>query len=115
MKVVDFNAEYKVGTGDIYLSIIIGDAQLGSSIVYVEDKEIKKGDINHEKIGSGIDLMGKKIKIKTVVTDVNDMSNYISVTYSLSGGASPLSITKESVVDEDGDSVIHRAVFSIKQ
>ena len=113
MKVVDLKSEYKADNDNkINISIIIGDAQIGSSIIYLENQEIGKGDIHNLEIGIGSQLIGKKLIIKSVVTDVNDMSNYTSITYMISGGLFDQTFTSKAVVDENGDSVIYRAIFS---
>ena len=115
MKVIDLKTEYNVKEQEsISLNIVIGDAQIGASIVYLEDKEIGRGEIQKLKIGLGSTIKGKKLKIKSVVTDVNDMTKQTSITYELIGGIFDQSFCSKGTVEENGDSIIYRAIFSLK-
>lgn len=115
MKVIDLKTDYNVKEQELTsLNIIIGDAQIGASIVYLDDEEMGRGIIQVLEIGIGSAIKGKKIKIKSVVSDVNDMTNQTSITYQLTGGILDQSFTSKSTVEENGDSVIYRAIFSLK-
>ena len=81
MKTVDLRADYEVDSKPVKLTIIVGDAQIGSSVVALEKSEKGRGDIDDLPIGPGPKVRGKKLKTKSVVTDVNDMTNRTSVTY----------------------------------
>lgn len=76
------NQVVSVPTDDEFLSITIGNAQIGGS--FVEDQDgnlIVKGIVTNFNLGKGSTLIGKKIKIFTNVLDVNDMSDDIIVTH----------------------------------
>ncbi len=101
--------EYHVAEGSVSLSITVGDAQMGASAVWLEGKKILQGDdIRNARIGDGRELRGKELVIKTVVTDVNDKTNHISVTYDLAGGVKEAELFLESTVQENGESVLYR-------
>lgn len=57
------------------------------------------------ELGSGDSLIGKILKIKTVVTDANrnPNDNASKLYLVLTGGSKPFSRTLESTVDTDGD------------
>ena len=69
MKVIDLRADYEVGSNDVKLTIVIGNAQIGSSIVKLQSSEKGRGDIDKLLIGPGGSIKGKSIKIKSAVTD----------------------------------------------
>lgn len=115
MKVIDLRTDYHVKEQEpIILNILFGDAQIGSSIIFLEDQELGRGEIKELEIGIGGNLKGKKLKIKSVATDVNDMSNHTSITYEFKGGMFDHSFFSKGIVEENGDSIIYRAIFSLK-
>lgn len=95
------------------LQVVIGDAQIGTSAVWLGSKRIHTGDVNALTIGKGADISGKKLKVKSVVTDVNDKTNWTSVTYKLTGGQIASVNTLQSQVQQEGDSLVYRAIFSL--
>lgn len=104
--------EYETAEEVVKLSIDYGDAQLGSSLVKLDDRELARGDAIHDlSIGQGAGLTDSALSIKSVVTDVNDMTDRTSVTYALTGGATDLRCTLECIVDRNGDSAIYRTTF----
>jgi len=110
---LSLETDYHVGSKDVTISIVIGDAQLGASVLKIDSKEIKRGDkIQNFNVGNGPKLKGKTLSIKTVVTDVNDKTNHTSVTYKLKGGAKDNDFYLDATVDNEGDSVIYRAKFN---
>lgn len=107
--------DYAVDAGDVTLTVIIGDGQLGSSLVRLGEKELATGDIDRLKIGKGSAIAGKELFVKTVVADVNDNTNHTSVRYELKGGAADQTFDLDASVDEEGGSVIYRATFDLKK
>ncbi len=110
---VNLQTDYAVDSGDVSLTITIGDGQLGSSLVRLNDKELGIGEIDGLKVGKGSAVAGKELFIKTVVTDVNDKTDHTSVRYELKGGASDQTFDLDGSVDEEGGSVIYRATFNL--
>ena len=112
---VALNTVYELTTGEVTVSVVIGEGQIGSSLVRVGPKEIAIGAVTKQKIGKGSALAGKALLIKTVVTDVNDQTNRLSVRYELQGGKADKVFDLESTVAEEGDSVVFRATFKLKK
>jgi hypothetical protein len=113
MKVINLVADYEVAAGEVTLSVIVGDAQIGSSIVKVGSREIARGVIVDAPIGAGAAISGQPLFVKSVVTDVNDSTNHTSVTYVLRGGRKDQQFQSAGTVDENGDSIIYRAKFNL--
>ena len=64
-------------------------------------------------VGKGASIKGKTLSIKSVVTDVNDMTNHVSISYELTGGATLQTVKAEADVEHEGDSVIYRATINL--
>lgn len=88
---------------DVKISVDFGNGQFGTSLLRVGTKS-KIGDLSDFVVGKGAAVRGKKATIKSVVTDVNDKTNNVSASYTLSGGAQEQEFVLESVVDEEGGS-----------
>jgi hypothetical protein len=114
LKRVSIETSYKVATDVVTLSIVIGDAQMGASIVKLDDRELgEPGEIDDLVVGKGPTIKGKTLFVKSVVTDINDMTNHTSISYELKGGAAPQTFTAQSDVENEGDSVIYRATIHL--
>lgn len=113
MKRVQMETDYKVATDSVKLSIVIGDAQIGSSLVLLDQSELGRGEINAVAVGAGPQIRGKTLSVKSVVTDVNDATNHTSITYRLSGGAADQAFSQSATVDAEGDSVIYKATIHL--
>jgi len=99
---------YVVGQGRISLSVMIGNAQIGSSLVKLGEKEIGRGNINNLPIGNGSELVGKVLSIKTIVSDVSDKTNLLTVRYALKGGKIDKDYDLREEVAKEGESTIFR-------
>jgi hypothetical protein len=88
---------------DVKISVTFGNGQFGTSSLRVGTKS-KIGELSDFSLGKGAGIKGKKATIKSIVTDVNDKTNNVSATYTLSGGAQEQEFGLESVVEEEGDS-----------
>jgi hypothetical protein len=113
VKSVSLVTDYEVAAGDVKLSVVVGDAQIGSSIVKLGTKPLAQGEIANLTIGSGPKVKNKPLFVKSVVTDVNDSTNHTSVTYRLTGGRVDQDFLSTATVDENGDSIIYRAKFNL--
>lgn len=113
MKTVTLITDYDVGQKQVRLSIVVGDGQIGSSVVKLGKKLIAKGDIDKVLLGSGAQLRGKTLFVKSVVADVNDQTNHTSLTHQFRGGAGNQDFVSQASVEQDGDSVIYRAKFNL--
>ncbi len=108
---VDLDASYTVRNSQpVKLTVVIGDAQLGTSLVRIGTRQpLAVGQIKGLSLGKGSTLRGRTLFIKSVVTDVNDKTNHTSITYRLSGGVAPTSLGLEATVETEGDSIVYRA------
>lgn len=111
---VHLKKSYQVLTEKVKMSVVIGDGQIGSSVIRLENQLLRMGDINDLEIGNGNDLIGKKLTVKSIVADVNDQTNYTSITYKLSGGKEEGNFKLEENVTNDGDSIIYRAEINFE-
>jgi hypothetical protein len=116
LKRVSIETDYKVAAGNVVLTVVIGDAQMGSSIARLDDRELgPPGAIEDLVVGKGASIKGKTLSVKSVVTDVNDKTNHMSISYQLKGGAAPQTVKAEADVEHEGDSVIYRATINLVQ
>lgn len=113
MKIVVLITDHEVEDKQVRLSVIIGDAQIGASVVKLGKKQLKTGVIDDLALGTGSDLRGKALFVKSVVTDVNDSTNHTSLTYRFRSGTKVRDFVSMATVDQDGDSVIYRAKFNL--
>lgn len=108
VKSVKLETDYEVGDDPVRISILIGDGQFGTSVMWIGERIFGPGDIANVVLGDGADLTGETLVIKSIVTDINDQTNHTSVTYDLDGGPVAANHVVEAVVDQEGDSVIYR-------
>lgn len=113
MKLIDLAADYEVAKSQVLITIKIGDAQIGSSIVKLDATEKGRGAIKDLKIGNGPSVKGKKIRVKSVVTDVSDKTDRTSITYVLKGGSKTQEFRSSGTVEQNGASIIYRAAFNL--
>jgi hypothetical protein len=113
MKSVVLITDYDVEDKPVQLTVLVGDAQVGASVVKLGKKILASGEIDKLDLGNGKQLRGKPLFVKSAVTDVNDSTNQTSLTYEFKCGAKRRRFQSEATVDEDGDSVIYRAKFNI--
>jgi hypothetical protein len=109
-----FKTDYKVGDGKVLLTVVIGEKQFGSSLLRIGSKEVGEGDIDKLEVGDGPSLAGSTHSIKTVVADLNDMTNRSSVTLLIEGGPTNAKHTLSVEVDDNGDSAIYRSAVAFK-
>ena len=103
--------EYEVADGPVTLSVLVGDRQYGSSMVFLDDELLTNGDIDEIPIGSGPDLKGRSVSVYTVVTDVRNKKTDMSVTWVLSGGEKRLTVEREATTSKGFGSQMFKAVF----
>ena len=107
-KEVNFNTEYKTGNNDeiVYLTVLIGKGQPGSSVVKLGDNVIKDGgNIIRIPVGKNSDIKGKTLKITSVVDDFQISTNETCVDYLLTGGEESKVYHLDATVDVDGDKI----------
>jgi hypothetical protein len=109
---VDLISDYPVSTGEVRLKIVIGDAQIGSSVVKLGRKVIARGDIDNLLVGNGPELPGRKLNIKTMVNDVNPQTDRTDVLYIVKGGAHDNEWVCSYTAPQGGE-VVYRARFNL--
>ena len=108
------NDSYRLAAANnLLLTVIIGDAQMGTSAVWMNEAFVSQGDYNGTGLGTGQSWNGKELRIKTLVTDINSFTNKMDVTYRLEGGTAPYEKNVPFEVENDGDSAVFRAIFQI--
>ena len=92
------------GNDDVLLTITIGNAQIGGSVVKLKNTAtvLAKGEIQNLKLGKKADLQGKTLTITTNILDANEQTNGIVVTYFFHACQTPVT-TFNDKVDNDGD------------
>jgi hypothetical protein len=102
------STEYVVGDGPITLSVVIGNKQLGASLVKVGTREVARGDVTGLNLGKGVALKGQRAVIKAIVTDINDQTDLTTYHLELLGGLADARHDLSMMVDQPGDSVVYR-------
>jgi hypothetical protein len=103
--------KYPVSDGEVRLSVLVGDRQYGTSMVFVDHELVANGDIDGIPLGRGPDLTGKAVSIYTVVTDVRNKKTEMSVTWVLTGGQKQLTVEREATTSKGFGSQMFKAVF----
>lgn len=112
---VTLEFDYFVGKKNVTLTVFIGDGQIGGSSVRLDGQLIgDPGEIKDLLIGKGRALVGKKLLVKTLVSDDSDDTDWTSVTYTLTGGDPNTPITARHKVETSGNGVIYRTTFVFK-
>ena len=107
--------EYKArAKSQVLLTVIVGDAQMGATAVWINETLHGVQEYNAEPLGLGTELDGKQIRVKTLVADINSFTNKMDVTYRLTGGQGQFEKTVPFEVDGDGDCAFFRAKFIVK-
>lgn len=103
------------GNNEVFLTITIGNAQIGGSIVKFDNSpNIGKGEIQNLDLGKASELVGKVLKVSTNILDVNQQTNGVAVTYFFSS-CQPPAISFFDKVDNDGDIFSFNIDFNFKQ
>ena len=103
--------EYPVSHEEVRLSVLVGDRQYGTSMVFLDGELLANGDIDSLPIGRGTELAGKAVSIYTVVTDVRNKRTEMSVTWILTGGPERLTLEREATTSKGFGSQMFKAVF----
>jgi hypothetical protein len=106
---------YEVAAGDVLLSLSIGEGQFGTSDVFVGSAKVVRtsGPIGNLRLGPGPAIKGKRLLVRSVVTDVSTMTNKMSVSYRLSGGKAQKAVVAKGGVTSQGASLTFETSFSL--
>ena len=103
--------DYEVSEGAVRLTVVVGERQFGSSIVFLDDDVVANGDIDSVVVGDGDKLEGRTISIYTLVTDIRRDADEMSVTWILAGGVHRLSATATGTPAKKFGSQMFKGIF----
>jgi hypothetical protein len=106
--------DYETGDAPIRLTVVVGERQIGTSVVFIDDKAIANGDIEGLRLGEGKSLRGETLTVYTLVTDIRDNSDEMAVTWILDGGDHRTSATETGTVSKHFGSQMFKGVFRLK-
>ena len=101
---------------DVLLTITIGNAQIGGSIIKWKDETniLKKGKISNLNLGKGSEIIGKTLEVITNILDVNTQTNGI-VTTNYFHNTNELGKSFFDSVDNHGDAFSFEQEVKFKQ
>jgi hypothetical protein len=112
---VPVEGSFELGTGQVTLSIVVGEGQQGFSLVKVEDEEKGEGEeITNLELGTSDEVRGKRLFIDTDVTVTNPLTMRTSVRYTLKQGATEQNYDGSKTLGAVGDSVIYEGEIDFK-
>jgi hypothetical protein len=103
--------DYIVANGQIRLSIVVGERQFGTSMVFIDDEPAANGIVEELVLGDGDSLTGSTATIYTLVTDIRDNSDEMSVTWIIAGGAHRVTATATGTPAKKFGSQMFKGVF----
>jgi len=103
--------DYEVSEGAVRLTVVVGERQFGSSIVFLDDDVVANGDIDSVVVGDGDKLEGRTISIYTLVTDIRRDADEMAVTWILAGGVHRLSATATGTPAKKFGSQLFKGIF----
>ena len=106
--------EYEVRARDVSMSLTIGEGQFGTSDVLLDGKRIARasGSIGNLRIGTGTELVGKDLLVRSIVNDVSRNTNRMSVKYSFVGGSIRQEFIAKGSVADEGELLVFEGTFS---
>jgi len=112
-KAVLHEQDYAVSDGPVRLTVIVGERQFGSSMVFVDDDLITTGIVEDLPLGDGKKLKGKTVVVYTLVTDIRDNTDEMAVTWIITGGRRRSSETATGKPAKNFGSQMFKAVFQL--
>jgi predicted ABC-class ATPase len=103
--------DYIVANGPVRLSVIVGERQFGSSMVFIDDDQVANGIVEELVLGDGDKLEGSKCVIYTLVTDIRDNTDEMSVTWIIAGGSHRVTATATGSPAKKFGSQMFKAIF----
>ena len=92
----------------VYVSVVIGEGQLGSSTVLLDGNSVCHGTaIANQPIGKGQDVRGKNLLITSSMVITNATSNFTSNTVVMNGGQPPPQNWTDRNAGSQGDNVVY--------
>jgi hypothetical protein len=97
----------------VTLRLLMGEGQLGTSLVRLGDRDLASGAIAMVLVGKGPEVAGQQLRVATTVTDVQRFTNRTSVRYLLTGGTEEAEFEASGDVDSEGGSIHYVAKFDL--
>lgn len=110
-KAVVHEDEYSVEDGPVRLTVVVGERQYGTSIVFLDGEALANGDIDELPLGPGSKIHGKTAEVYTMVTDIRDNTNEMSVSWILTGGRKRIVATESASSPKNFGSQMFKGVF----
>ena len=107
--------DYIVEEGPVRLSVIVGERQFGSSMVFIDDEQVANGIVEELVLGDGDKLQGSKCVIYTLVTDIRDNTNEMSVTWIIAGGSHRVMATATGAAPKKFGSQMFKGIFRFQR
>ncbi len=106
---------YETGNNSpIYLSVTIGNANVGGSVIYFNDDLISNDDGQIDKLPVGYpneEIKFSLLKCTTKVKDINQFTNKTLVTFLLEGGVEPQEFEFSIDVKQEGGYAVYSITF----
>ena len=119
VKKVAFSFTYPVRPTDVVtLSVRIGNAQVGASVARLDDRDppiCPPGSIVDVPVGTGQELIGRTLVVRTLVADINPHSNSSVVLLDLNGSAPGNELRASADVEADGGAVYYTSTVGFTQ
>ena len=112
-KAVLHEDDYVISDGLVRLSVLVGERQFGTSMVFLNDELIANGIIEDLPIGEGGKVSGKTLDVYTLVTDIRDNTDEMSVTWILTGGYQRTTGTETAKPSKKFGSQMFKGVFHL--
>ncbi|MFC2142000.1 hypothetical protein ACFLR7_03600 [Acidobacteriota bacterium] len=110
-KGTELESHYKIAEDDVYVTVVIGDGNVGNSTVKLDGTLLQMGEIDHLKVGDGPELIGKVLSIRTRNTHTNNQTDWTSTSYFLEGGQEEKADTLKEQVENPGDTILYTAIY----
>lgn len=99
--------------GDVSLSVVIGDGQIGGGIMKIDGVQVGVTPVEDQVLGAASELKEKILLLKTLVSDENPHTNKTSVSYIFKQNDTEQLFVSKAEVENDGDVMGYWAKFSM--
>jgi hypothetical protein len=108
---------FDVDNQAVFLTVTIGEGQLGRSFVFLGDTLLVKGGvvIGSLNLGVGGTLLDKTVSVESVVNDVSTHTNRMSVRYVIENGGGRDAELATHEVEEEGNTCRFVTTLSFKR
>lgn len=100
---------YTVGDGPVVVEVTVGEGQLGTPVVLIDDRFVQPSNPGHGtprfELGAGPALRGRTADVVTTVNVTNPSTTRTCVTHRVTGGPEPLEWEMEEDASGTGASV----------